>query len=81
MKNKIKQVVVPTAHTVQNSLNVLKIMFSVHLVSQRGYLTWPPVFKSRPHTLPELREQIIQKANAIPRDMHKRAMQNLREGL
>lgn len=45
-----------------------------------GYLK-EKVFKSRPHTLPELRERITEEVNAIPRDMCRRAVQNFRERL
>ena len=39
------------------------------------------VFKSRPNTLPQLRERIIEEVNAIPRDMCERAVRNFRERL
>ena len=39
------------------------------------------VFKSRPNTLPQLRERIIEEVNAIPRDMCERAVRNFKERL
>lgn len=39
------------------------------------------VFKSRPNTLPQLRERIIEEVNAIPRDMCEHAVRNFRERL
>lgn len=45
-----------------------------------GYLK-QKVFKTRPHTLQELRERIIEEVNATPRDMCQRAVQNFRDRL
>lgn len=45
-----------------------------------GYLK-EKVFKRRPHTLPQLRERIIEEVNAIPHDMCARAVQNFRDRL
>jgi hypothetical protein len=44
-----------------------------------GYLK-EKVFKHRPHTLPELKEWIIE-VNAIPREMCERAVQSFRDCL
>jgi hypothetical protein len=45
-----------------------------------GYLK-EKVFKHRPHTLPELKERIIEEVNAIPREMCERAVQSFRDHL
>jgi hypothetical protein len=45
-----------------------------------GYLK-ENVFKHRPHTLPELKERIIEEANAIPCEMCERAVQGFRDRL
>lgn len=45
-----------------------------------GYLK-EKVFKHRPHTLPELRERIVEEVNAIPRDMCERAARSFRNRL
>jgi hypothetical protein len=37
------------------------------------------VFKYRPHTLPELKERIIEAVNAIPREMCERAVQSFND--
>lgn len=42
-----------------------------------GYLK-EKVFKTRPHTLQELKERIIEEVNATPRDMCQQAVQNFR---
>jgi hypothetical protein len=45
-----------------------------------GYLK-EKVFKHRPHTLPELKERIIEAVNAIPREMYEQAVQSFRDRL
>jgi hypothetical protein len=45
-----------------------------------GYLK-EKVFKHHPHTLPELKEQIIEEVNAIPHEMCERAVQSYRDRL
>jgi hypothetical protein len=45
-----------------------------------GYLK-EKVFKHRPHTLPELKERIIEDVNAIPSEMCERAVQSFRDRL
>jgi hypothetical protein len=45
-----------------------------------GYLK-EKVFKHRPHTLPELKEQIIEEGNTIPRKMYEQAVQSFRDRL
>jgi hypothetical protein len=39
------------------------------------------VFKHRPHTLPELKERIIEEVNAIPHEMCDRAVLSFRDRL
>jgi hypothetical protein len=39
------------------------------------------VFKHRPHTLPELKEWIIEEVNTRPREMCERAVQSFRDRL
>jgi hypothetical protein len=45
-----------------------------------GYLK-EKVFKHRPHTLPELKERIIEEVDARPREMCERAVQSFRDRL